>query len=259
MNTKTINLGLPIEYQKLPQFFDAHNINDDTENKNAVIEKLLAEQGAKTILDMTCGTGSQVLYLAQRGYKITGNDISPALIDIARNKAMKMNLSVPFMVGDMRTINAGTYDAVITIFSAIGHVSKSDFEITLQNMRRNLNEGGIYIFDIFNLQALTDEVIKDFVMDISNVVDGISFRNQQHSEIDRENGLLISHDNYTISKEGCKPECHTNTFSLQIYTAQELQDLLKKNGFEILNKYDMNGHQFIPDKSLNILTVARMK
>lgn len=96
-------------------------------------------------------------------------------------------------------------------------------------------------------------------MDINSVVDGVTFRNQQHSEIDRESGLLISHDKYTITKEGSKPEYHTNTFSLQIYTAQELQNLLEKNGFEVLNQYDMDGHQFIPDKSLNILTLAKMK
>ncbi|HAT8890278.1 TPA: methyltransferase domain-containing protein [Legionella pneumophila subsp. pneumophila] len=259
VSKKTTNFGLPIEYQQLPLFFDAHNINDETEVKNALIEKLLKMQGSKTILDMTCGTGSQVLYLAQHGYKITGSDLSPALIDSARNKAKKMNLSIPFIVGDMRTINVGKFDAVITIFSAIGHLNKSDFEIMLQNIRHNLNDGGIYIFDIFNLQALTDEVIKNFVMDINSVVDGVTFRNQQNSEIDRENGLLISHDKYTITKEGSKEEYHTNTFSLQIYTAQELQNLLEKNGFEVLNQYDMDGHKFIPDKSLNILTVAKMK
>jgi SAM-dependent methyltransferase len=259
MSNKTTKLGLPIEYQQLPQFFDAHNINDGTERKNALLEKLLKEQGTKTILDMTCGTGSQVLYLAQHGYTITGSDLSPALIDSARNKATKMNLSVPFIVGDMRSVNAGKFDAVITIFSAIGHLDKSDFEITLQNIRHNLNDRGIYIFDIFNLQAITDEIIKDFVMDISSVVDGVTFRNQQHSEIDRENGLLISHDKYTITREGSQQEYHTNTFSLQIYTAQELHDLLEKNGFEVLNQFDMDGNQFIPDRSLNILTVAKMK
>lgn len=259
MSNKTVNFGLPIEYQQLPQFFDAHNINQDTERKNAIIKKLLKEQGVGTILDMTCGTGSQVLYLAQHGYKITGSDLSPALIDLAREKSKKMDLNIPFMVGDMRSIHVGTFDAVITIFSAIGHVNKADFEITLQNIRLNLNNDGIYIFDIYNLQALTDEVIKDFVMDINTVVDGVTFRNQQYSEIDRENGLLISHDEYTITKKGSKPEYYTNTFRLQIYTAQELRNLLEKNGFEILHQYDMDGLEFIPDKSLNILTVAKIK
>ena len=256
---KEDELGLPIEYQQLPQFFDAHNINEETEDKNALIEKLLEEQGIKTVLDMTCGTGSQVLYLAQRGYEITGSDLCPDLIKIAQNKAMEMKLDVQFREGDMRNINLGQFDAVITIFSAIGHVSRSDFEKTLQNIRHNLNLGGIYIFDIFNLQALTEEVVKNFKMDIQTEVDGVKFRNQQYSEIDREKGLLISHDKYTIIKDDSEPDYKTNTFSLQIYTANELRTLLENNGFVVLNQYDMEGQQLIPNESLNILTVAKAK
>ncbi len=255
---KEHKLGLPIEYQQLPQFFDAHNINDETESKNALIETLLKAQGVKTILDMTCGTGSQVLYLAQKSYKITGGDLSPYLIKIAQNKAKEMKLGVQFLEGDMRNIKVGQFDAVITIFSAIGHVSKSDFEKTLRNIRHNLNPGGIYIFDIFNLQALTEEVVKDFKMDIQTVVDGVKFRNQQYSEIDRRKGLLISHDKYTIIKADSETEYKTNTFSLQTYTSKELKVILEKNGFVVLNQYDMEGQPLIPDESLNILTVAKL-
>jgi ubiquinone/menaquinone biosynthesis C-methylase UbiE len=79
-------LGLPFEYQQMPEYFDAHNINEQTEVKNALIEKLLREQKVKTVLDMTCGTGSQVFYLAERGYEVTGSDFSPALIEQARMK-----------------------------------------------------------------------------------------------------------------------------------------------------------------------------
>lgn len=254
---KEDELGLPIEYQQLPQFFDAHNINEETETKNTLIEKLLKEHGVKTVLDMTCGTGSQVLFLAQRGYEISGSDLCPDLIKIARNKAKEMKLGIQFIEGDMRNIKVGQFDAVITIFSAIGHVTKSDFEITLQNIRHNLNPGGIYIFDIFNLEALTEDVVKDFKMDIQTVVDGIKFRNQQFSEIDREKGLLISHDKYTINKDDNKPVCKTNTFSLQIYSASELKELLQKNGFLVLNQYDMEGQPLKRNDSLNILTVAK--
>jgi 2-polyprenyl-3-methyl-5-hydroxy-6-metoxy-1,4-benzoquinol methylase len=33
---------------------------------------------------MTCGTGSQVFYLADRGYEVIGSDFSPALIEQAQ-------------------------------------------------------------------------------------------------------------------------------------------------------------------------------
>jgi len=252
-------LGLPFEYQKKPEYFDAHNINESTESKNALIEKLLKAQKVKTVLDMTCGTGSQVFYLAKRGYKVIGSDFSPALLVQARNKASIEKRDLTFIDGDMRTLKVGQFDAVITIFNAIGHLTKADFEKTLQNIRTNLNPGGIYLFDIFNLQAITDEIIADFAMDIHHIINGVRVHNRQHSEIDRKKGLLTSYDHYTILKEGCDPEVHAHTFSLQIYTVAELQILLERNGFEVLHYDDMEGNNFIPDKSLNILTVARKK
>ncbi|HAT9722417.1 TPA: methyltransferase domain-containing protein, partial [Legionella pneumophila subsp. pneumophila] len=216
---KEHKLGLPLEYQQKPEYFDAHNISEQTEAKNALIEKLLEEQDVKTVLDMTCGTGSQVFYLAERGYEVIGSDFSPALLDIARSKAKAMNHNIIFIDGDMRKLKAGKFDAAITIFNAIGHLTKEDFEKALQNIHANLKEDGVYIFDIFNLQAITDDIIDDFAMDIENIVNGDHIRNIQHSEIDREKGLLTSHDHYTICKEHSGPEIYNNSFSLQIYTA----------------------------------------
>src|SRR3990167_9694513 len=205
MNNKEHKLGLPFEYQQMPEYFDAHNISEQTEAKNALIEKLLKSQNVKTVLDMTCGTGSQVFYLADRDYEVIGSDFSPALIEQAQSKAKKMNRDITFIDGDMRNVKVGKFDAVITIFNAIGHLTKADFETALQNIRANLKDNGVYIFDIFNLQAITDDVIDDFKMDIQNVVNGVKIRNNQHSEIDKEQGFLIYHDHYTVFKEKSKP------------------------------------------------------
>lgn len=256
MNTKH-KLGLPLEYQHMPEYFDAHNVSEETAIKNALVESLLKEQHVKTVLDMTCGTGSQVFYLAERGYEVTGADFSPALLEIARDKAHKAGKNITFIDGDMRELRVGKFDAVITIFNAIGHLTKADFKKALQNIHANLKEGGVYVFDIFNLQAMTDDIIDDFAMDITSVVNGDKIRNIQRSEIDKEQGILTSYDHYTILKEGCEPEIRTNRFSLQVYTADELQTMLEQNGFEVIHQYNMEGQDFVADKSLNILTVAR--
>jgi len=41
MNDKEHKLGLPFEYQQMPEYFDAHNVSEQTAAKNAVVEKLL--------------------------------------------------------------------------------------------------------------------------------------------------------------------------------------------------------------------------
>lgn len=250
-------LGLPLEYQQCPEYFDAHNVNDETEAKNRVIENILRKHDVETVLDMTCGTGSQVFHLVKNGFQVIGSDFSPALLKIARGRAVQENLDLTFIDGDIRDIKVGEFDAIITIFNAIGHLTKADFAKALQNIRRNLKSSGIYVFDIFNLSALSDAVIETFKMDIHKQVNGIQIHNMQYSELDRENGLLTSYDILEIFEKGDKPKIVKGKFSLQLYSAQELREILMQNGFETLNQYDMDSSFFDEKKSMSILIVAR--
>lgn len=253
----TNKLGLPLEYKKLPEFFDAHNIDYDVELKNSVIEKLLKKYDIKTVLDLTCGTGSQVLFLAKRGYEVVGSDFSPDLLKIARKKAKEAKLNLRFIDGDMRTIQVGKFDAAITMFNAVGHLSKAGFEKAMRNVNKNLKDGGIYVFDIFNLEVMTDEVISNFSMHRHKKLNDTQLHSVQCSTIDRKNGLLTSYDNHTLQKKAEKPIRVNNKFSLQIYSAKELREMLSGCGFKTLEQYDIDGSKFLEKKSLSILTVAQ--
>lgn len=250
-------LGLPSEYKKLPEYFDAWNVNDSTPAKNAIIENLLKEQNVKTVLDLTCGTGSQVFFLEKLGYKVTGADFSPALLEQARQKAYDENIDVKFIDGDMRTLKVGKFDAVITIFNAVGHLTKAGFAKTMKNIHHNLNDGGIYVFDILNLQAMTDQVIVDDAYFVHKKIGDTQFLAMQCSTLDRKHGILTCYGNSLIQKNVDKPQKVSHKFSLQIYTAQELQDMLVANGFEIVALYGMDGERFENNTTQSILTVAR--
>jgi len=250
-------LGLPPEYQKHPEYFDAFNISADTEVKNAVIEKLLKEQKVKTVLDMTCGTGSQVFHLIKKGYKVTGTDFSPALLKIARQKAKKAKIDVKFIDGDMRKLKVDKFDAAITIFNAVGHLTKSGFEKAMRNIHRNLNDGGIYIFDILNLEAMTDKVVADFSYHIHAKLEDSQMHGVQCSMVDKTHGRLISYNHDIMQKRAEKPTFEVSKCELQIYSAKELKEMLARNGFETVAQYAMDGSKFIKNKSLSILTVAR--
>jgi ubiquinone/menaquinone biosynthesis C-methylase UbiE len=256
---KKSKLGLPLEYQQFPEYFDIQNIGDDTDTKNGIIENLLKAHKVHSVLDLTCGTGSQVFFLTKLGYKCTGADFSPALIKMAREKAHNEKIDVKFIDGDMRTLKVGTFDAVITIFNAIGHLTKYGFEKTIKNIHHNLKDGGIYIFDILNLEAMTDAVVAGFSYCINKKVNDSQMYLVQCSTIDRDNGRLTSYDSYTIQKNADKPIRLNHKFSLQIYSAKELRDILAKNGFETIGQYGMDGTEFLEKKTTNILTVARKK
>lgn len=250
-------LGLPLEYKELPEYFDAHNINENTEAKNRIIEKILHEHKVETVLDLTCGTGSQVFHLKKRGYKVIGADFSQALLDIARKKARKEKIDVRFIDGDMRTLKVDHFDAVITIFNAVGHLTKPDFERAMRNIHGNLKDGGIYVFDIFSLEAMTDSVVNDLAMDVRRTVENAQIHAVQTSTLDREKGRLTSYDHLTIQNGTEPPKEYKSNFTLQIYTAKELRELLARNGFETVCQYGFDGEEFVEDKTLSILTVAR--
>lgn len=190
---------------------------------------------------------------------MTGADFSPALLDIARTKAKKEKIDVKFIDGDMRTLKVGYFDAVITIFNAVGHLTKAGFEKAIRNIHNNLKDGGLYVFDIFNLKAMTDEVVAGLAMHTHKKIGNMQIHALQCSSIDKNNGLLTSYDSCIIQKNADKPQSFNNKFSLQIYTANELKQMLSRNSFETLGLYGMDGSEFVEDKSLNILTVTRKK
>ena len=62
----------------------------------------LAEAGAirGDVLDVGCGTGENVLYLAQLGHRVWGIDIAPNAIKAAQAKAMKRGAEATFLAWD---------------------------------------------------------------------------------------------------------------------------------------------------------------
>lgn len=256
MNLLENTLGLPLEYSSLSLYYDLLSQGND-ERAHLSLEKILRENKARTVLDLTCGTGAQALWLASKGFQVVGSDQSHELLKIAAMKAKDAGLTIPFHYGDMREVRLGKFDAVITIFNAIGHLTRKDFETALKNIKENLNPGGVYIFDIFNLEALSDQVVKNFAMDNKKSVDKTTIRHIQKSTLDRTSGLLTSFDEFTIQEGTKEPVTINKSFSLQLYTNDELEEMLTRNGFEIVGQYDLDGSPFSNLESERILTVGK--
>jgi len=62
--------------------------------------KRLKEQGIKSIADVSCGVGIQLIFFAKHGIRSVGVDIDPIKIEFARRNAEKYGVKVEFMVGD---------------------------------------------------------------------------------------------------------------------------------------------------------------
>ena len=246
----------PSHYDKAAENYDAFNEKRSL-SKNRVIEKILRRHKVRSVLDMTCGTGSQVFFLAKRGYDVTGSDINSKMLKIAKAKAKKEKLDIKFLKGDMRTLKTGTFDAVITIFNAIGHLTKADFEKAIRNINRNLKEGGLYVFDINNLSyLLKGDNITSLTIDWQRTGGTAKLRDIQYSTIN-EKGILASYTTHIEQKGNRKPEITENAQTLQIYTARQLREMLHRNGFKVLEQCGLDGSKFLDTKTECILTVGQ--
>jgi ubiquinone/menaquinone biosynthesis C-methylase UbiE len=246
----------PTHYDEDASSYDAIN-EENSLTINRVLLNILKKHDVKTVLDLTCGTGSQVFFLTKHGYNVTGSDISLSMLNIAREKARNEQLDVKLIEGDLRSLYVNQFDAVITIFNAIGHLTNGDFEQAIQNIYLNLKVGGLYIFDIFNLEYLLHEDnITKLTIDWLKTYDGKKIRKIQYSTIDKE-GILASFTSSITEIDNEKPKALQNEQTLQIYSASQIEEMLKRCGFHVLKQMDANGLKFIGNKSERILTVAR--
>lgn len=243
-------------YNKESEHYDKFN-EENSKLINHTIENILKKYNVKTILDLTCGTGSQVFWLTKCGYEVTGSDINAKMLTIAKSKAKQEQLDIPFVKGDMRTIQVGQFDAVITIFNAVGHLTKLDLEKAMRNIHRNLKEGGLYIFDIFNVSyLLKDNNITHLTIDWQKVTNNTTMRDIQYSTIHTD-GVLTSYTISYVQDDSNKLKKTRDTNTLQTYTAEQLKDMLQRNGFIVLNQCAIDGSNFVETETERILTIAQ--
>ena len=231
----------------------------DTSAINSLLIQILTKHNVTTVFDMTCGTGSQVFAFAKAGFKVTGSDISPKMLDIAKQKLTSAHENYcTLLQGDCRTIKAGEFDAVVAIFNSIGHLTREDFQITLNNIYSNLKPGGLYIFDIFNLDYLKTNIAK-LTTDNTRVLNNEqSIREVQFSTIS-DDGVLTSYSTYIAQNHHDKTIeiSHGYDNTLQVYSATELQNMLESSGFLMLKQTNTDDSSFSQNSSESILTVAQ--
>ncbi len=81
--------------------------------------------GCRSVLDVSCGIGTQALGLAAQGYAVAGSDLSAREVERAQREAQSRGLAIPFTVADMRVAHAvhGTgHDLVISCDNSVPHL-----------------------------------------------------------------------------------------------------------------------------------------
>lgn len=104
-----------------------------------------------SVLDLCCGMGRHALALADAGCRVTGIDLSGALLHEAER--LDVARRVKWRQGDMRHLpyQAETFDAVVNLFTSFGYFQDDEQNLlVLKELHRVLKRGGRFIIDFLN-------------------------------------------------------------------------------------------------------------
>jgi len=106
------------------------------------------------VLDVGCGTGVIALTAAQRGAKVRGIDLTPALLERAKANAALAEVEIEFREGDVEALpyKDGEFDVVLSQF---GHMFAPRPEVAISEMLRVLRPGGRIAFSTWPPELFT--------------------------------------------------------------------------------------------------------
>ena len=147
-------------YAALARVYDLLSYDFDypawIERYEALIRRV--NPNAHEICDAGCGTGALTIGLSQKGYKLTGIDLSGDMLSVASDKARKAGQQIAFVKQDMRALALPhPVDAVISACDGVNYLTKPEaVKSFFSSARACLKPGGALAFDISNEKKLTD-------------------------------------------------------------------------------------------------------
>jgi ubiquinone/menaquinone biosynthesis C-methylase UbiE len=182
------------------------------------------------LLDLCCGFGRHTREISQKvSCQITGTDLSDEYLTLARKNYSAENIT--YVKGDMRHVNIkNRFDAVTIMFTSFGFFeSDEQNERVLGEVNKALKNGGYFLMDNENrFNFVLNDVVKSetsweklgnnkYCL-IKNEYDIVSEREIFKAQIMEENRIVTSVE-----------------YNIRLYSLPELKNMLKRNGFELIN------------------------
>lgn len=204
---------------------------DDLEAYVALVDEL----GARSVLDVGCGTGSLAVLLAARGVEVVGLDPAAASLEVARGKPGAER--VRWVEGDVGALPVLQVDLVVMTGNvAQVFLTDEDWAATLAGVHRALRPGGWLVLET---RVPEREAWREWDPVRSRVeVDVPGFgRVASWTEVTRVDGPLITFDSHIelLDREQRLP---VSTSTLRFRSRSELDTSLATTGFDVAEVRD---------------------
>ncbi len=221
-----------------------------TENIDFFLKKY--EVPSKLVCDLGCGTGQITRRLRDRGYDMTGIDLSPEMLGVAMEGDSD---GILYLCQDMREFELyGTMGAIISACDSINYLeSTDDLYMVLSLMKNFLDVGGLFIFDV-NTRYKYETVLADNTFAESREEGAFIWENEYDPE-EKNNyyGLTLFIGDDESGFERFYEEHVQHAFS-----HEEILETIKKSGFmELIECVDVDTMSEVRNESERIYYILR--
>ena len=189
------------------------------------VEQMLALSGVSegALLDLCCGPARHAVLLAAKGFRVTGVDRSPFLLDKARKRAAQAGVPIEFVQSDAREfLRPGAFDLALSLFTSFGYFETRAEDLSLlRNIRANLKPGGAFVIDVMGKECMASFPAKT------------RWEESQNGEIFIDHAQVLPgwaklHVQWILIKG---ERARRFEFNLNLYSGQELAAALEHAGF----------------------------
>jgi glycine/sarcosine N-methyltransferase len=202
-----------------------------------VLERFLeniGENTPKTVLDCTCGIGTQAIGLAMKGYEVLGTDLSPRAIERATDYASRFEFDIApsFAVADLlqTPTHPTEYDVVLAFDNAIAHFhSDEDLAKALTTMQMQLKAGGLLAISLRDYDTLAKERSPHSGMTIADDKEGRRIVFQTWDWAEDASSYQI--EMFFMRQDGDSWQTNSYRSQLRAWQRKDISRILKKLGF----------------------------
>ena len=142
------------------------------------------------VLDVACGTGEFSVRLAEKGYAVTGVDLSDEMLAIAKVKADQAGVTIPFYQQNMIELDMGEqFDSIVIFCDSLNYLhTENDVQSTFRRVYEQLKPGGLFMFDVHSVFKIEHIFAGQTFADVQDEVSYIwnSFEGEEPFSIEHE-------------------------------------------------------------------------
>jgi SAM-dependent methyltransferase len=205
------------------------------------LDSLFREYHCRSVIDIGCGTGNHALRLSKIGYEVTGVDISPSMLEKAREKDRKAKVNL--VEGDMRRPDRAVprdkkFDAAICLGIAFSHLlTNNDVQTFLRGLHKILRKDGLLVFDARNAKKIGEEYLNKLLVEHVITESRLQLLMLACNTRDPRNRNIIVWRPIYLMNENGKLDFQMRERKLRWFLSSTLKKLLAQNHFKLLRCY----------------------